>query len=104
MITERDLHEAIAEMQGVRNPDANTCLKLASYYTILDHTVESKGEEIAYSYAPPPQNIEYSSDSEFWQRVKDRDKEEVWALIDELIQALEVINPRLYQSFMRKLL
>ena len=37
MITEKDLLEAIAECQGERNPNANTCIKLAAYYTILDH-------------------------------------------------------------------
>ena len=42
MIKEEDLQEAIAECQGVRNPNANTCLKLASYYTILDHTKEEE--------------------------------------------------------------
>ena len=36
MITENDLQEAIAECEGVRNPTANTCLKLAAFYTIKD--------------------------------------------------------------------
>ena len=36
MITEHDLKEAIAECEGQRSPTANTCLKLAAYYTIKD--------------------------------------------------------------------
>ena len=34
MITEKDLQEAIAEGQGQRNPNANTCIKLAAFLTI----------------------------------------------------------------------
>ena len=34
MITEKDLQEAIAECIGQRNPNANTAIKLAAFYTI----------------------------------------------------------------------
>lgn len=37
MITDQALQEAIAECNGKKNPDANTCMKLAAYYTIRDH-------------------------------------------------------------------
>ena len=42
MITEQDLLEAIAECQGQRNPNANTCIKLAAYYIILELRVQLK--------------------------------------------------------------
>ena len=32
VIREDDVREAIAEMQGQKNPNANTCIKLAAYY------------------------------------------------------------------------
>lgn len=104
MIKEEDLQEAIAECQGVRNPNANTCLKLASYYTILDHTKE-KEEEPAYSYAPAPdRNVDFSfSDSEFARMVDGRPAEDMWRLMDELMSTLQVINPRLYNGVMRKI-
>lgn len=107
MITEKELHEAIAECQGVRNPNANTCLKLASYYTILDHI---SGEEIKrvipeYSYASEKisGNISYRSDTEFSKLIDGRDQKEVWGVIDELMTTLQVVNPRLYASVIRKL-
>lgn len=34
MIKLEDLEEAIAECQGQRNPNADTCIKLAAFYTI----------------------------------------------------------------------
>ena len=76
MITEKDLMEAIAECQGQRNPNANTCIKLAAYYTILNNlqataekssVVVSKNETPAYSYAPPHNTeniVEYTSSYE----------------------------------------
>ena len=61
----------------------------------------------AYSYAPPPEPVEntitYDSDTEFGQRIHGRDPEEVWPLIDELTEALAVVNPRLYDSFIQRL-
>lgn len=98
MITEKELYEAIAECQGQRNPNANTCLKLASYYTILDHIEK---DEPSYSFAPPP--VTYESETEFSKRIADKDINEVLAVFDELMTTLSIINPRLYQGVMRKL-
>ena len=102
MIKKEDLLEAIAECQGQRNPNANTCYKLASYYTILDHFDEDKVEELPqYSFAPPP--VFYESDTEFGRRIQNLDTYEVLAVMDELMETLSVINPRLYNGVMRKL-
>ena len=59
MIREEDVREAIAEMQGQKNPNANTCIKLAAYYIIQDHISEKPApapignEPIMYSGADP---------------------------------------------------
>ena len=106
MIKEQELLEAIAECQGQRNPNSATCIKLASYYTILDHIQnkeEPKVSEIpTYSYAAPPE-VYYESDTEFGQKVASMDIGEVLAVMDELLTTLSVINPRLYNGVMRKL-
>lgn len=105
MITEQDLLSAIAECQGQRNPNANTCIKLAAYYTILNQMHGNKSEEIpAYSFAAEPvRSVEYNSDTDFYSKIKDKPAEEVYAIVDELMTALMVVNPRLYDSVMRKL-
>jgi hypothetical protein len=105
VITVQDLEAAIAECQGQRNPNANTCIKLAAYYTILNQMQGNKSEEIpAYSFAAEPaKSIDYSSDTEFYSRIADKPAEEVYAIMDELMTALMVVNPRLYDSVMRKL-
>lgn len=110
MITEQDLQEAIAECQGERNPNANTCIKLAAFLTIKEHLYPDAKEPVpTYSYAPPPvevenQIIDYESDTEFGRSVHGRDPREIWPIIDELVsEPVRALNPRLYAAFMRKL-
>ena len=112
MITEQDLQEAIAECQGVRNPNANTAIKLAAFLTIQR---ELFGDQVASgaSFAPaPPENIiRYSGaesvgeygESDFLQAVKGKDPAAVWAIMDELMDTLKMVNERVYNSFMRKI-
>jgi hypothetical protein len=47
--------------------------------------------------------IDDYGNSDFFQKIKGKEPEEVWRLIDELIEALQVYNPNLYRSFMNKL-
>lgn len=109
MITEQDLREAIAECQGVRNPTSSTCIKLASYLTLLEHLYPQKEEiklpEPTYSFAAEPveKPIMIHSDSEFAQAINGRQQDEIWPIMDELADALQALNPRLYASLMRKL-
>ena len=100
MIKEQDLLDAIAECQGQRNPNASTCMKLASYYIIQDHI---KQEEPMYSFAPPPTEATYDSGTDFSERIKDMDINDVLAVIDELMSTLKLVNRRLYDGVMRKL-
>ena len=102
MIKEDELRDAIAECQGQRNPNANTCIKLASYLTILDH-MENK-PVMQYSYSTNTENtIQWNSRSEFANAVYGRDISEIMAIMDELMTTLQVINPRLYDGVMRQL-
>jgi len=117
VITEHDLQEAISECLGERSPNAQTCIKLAAFYTIRDElfgnpnqlaTVAENAAAPGYSYSPPPdeaeKTIEYFSDTEFGQMVEGRKASEVWPVVDELVtEAVRNLNPRLYDAFMRKL-
>lgn len=101
MITEKDLREAIAECEGTRNPNSSTCLKLAAYYTILNQmTNQAKQEMIpTYSFASEPtyEDLPYSN-SDFSQEVMNKGIEKVFPILDELMDALLVTNPRLYRN------
>ena len=107
MITRQDLEQAIAECQGDRYPNANTCIKLAAFLTIQRELFgeENNAERLpAYSYAPAPvrNSIEIDSDSEFARAVNGREPEEVFPVIDELMTTLQIVQPRLYNAVMSK--
>ena len=109
MITEHDLYEAIAECQGQKNPDANTCILLASLLTILDYYQQKREPQAepppttGYSLAAKPTDTAtYDSGTEFSQAIDGKDTDGVYAVMDELMQAVSVINPRLYNATLKK--
>ena len=104
MITKKDLEAAIAECQGKRNPDAKTCIMLAAFYTIRNEMF-GEGNQAEYSYAPAPNRsiIEIDSDSEFARAVNGKDQTEVLSVINELMETLNIIQPRIYNAVMMKL-
>lgn len=105
LIYEKDLREAIAECQGKRNPDANTCIKLAAYITILNHLYPDEKQEPAFYQMASGKNagIEYDSGTEFSKAVNGRDPSEIIPVFDELMTTLQVLHPRLYDGVLNKL-
>jgi len=109
LITEKDLQDAIAECQGERKPNANTCIKLAAYFTIYDHLFPKEAEKVEQI----PQTIfntvdediitDYG-DSDFYRMIRGKEAADVWAVMNELMDTLQVINPRLYDGVMRQLM
>ena len=94
MITRKDLLEAIEKCQGQKNPNANTCIKLAAYYTILDHTPE---DNPGYSYMSQPSN------SEFMNMIKIKSVDDVLLIMDDMMEQLQVVAPKLYYETMERL-
>ena len=107
MITQQDLKQAIAECQGERNPNANTCIKLAAFLTIQRELYgdDEKIEHPSYSYAPAPIRniIEIDSGSEFAQAVNGMEVDDFLPVIDELMGTLQIIQPRLYNAVLERL-
>ena len=114
MIYEKDLDESIARYQGEVNPSIETCRKLAACL-IVKRELFGEPErfpvvadnETGYSYAAGPvdtvETIHYDSGTDFSQVIDGRDPAEVWPIIDEMMEAVNTLMPRLYDSVMRKL-
>ena len=47
--------------------------------------------------------VNYNSDTEFFQLANGMEYEKVWKIIAELMETLQVINPRLYAGVIKKL-
>ena len=107
MITRQDLQEAIAECEGARNPNANTCIKLAAFYTIRQQLFggEQAQREPSFSYSGPAitHGVEYENDTDFARAIHGKDSDTIWALMDELMGAIQVLNPKLYNSVMARI-
>lgn len=116
MITEKDLQEAIAECEGQRNPNANTCIKLAAFYTIRNELFphDNKLPDLAdfrqfsgYSHdsvaSEQSNNLQYDSGSEFSDVINGKNIEDVLPVMDELMESVQIISPRLYDSVIYKL-
>ena len=99
MITEQALLEAIAECQGERNPDARTCRNLASFYTILDHINQELQQPVINQYS----GDDGYTNSELSKAIQEKGLATVLPALDELLDAVQVYNPKLYKSFLRKL-
>ena len=111
MITEQDLQEAIAECLGQRSPNANTCVKLAAFYTIRKELFGEPEQTqpdppLIYSRSTPVEQAEthvnYDSDTEFAQAINGMDAQQAWKIMDELVGVVRIINPRLYNGVMKK--
>ena len=111
MITEHDLQEAIAECEGERNPNANTCLKLAAFYTIKQHMYpDDKSKEATQQHIVEPQysyatgnKVEYESNTEFSKLTRYMNINDLMPIMDELMTTIQILNPRLYNGVMRKI-
>lgn len=102
MITEQELEKAIAECQGQRHPNANTCIKLAAFLTIKDQLFNKKEEEPSYSYKARPIR-RYESETEFYRLARENDSEYTLAVMDELMNTLRATYPRLYSGVIQKM-
>ena len=107
MITEQDLDEAIAKCQGEENPTNNTCIKLAAFLTIKDHLYGIEVPQYSHSDGTEEHTettvVIYNSDSEFFKATNGMELDTFYSIVDELMETLQVINPRLYAGVLRKI-
>lgn len=97
MLTERELLKAIKELEDA-TPTYERCQRLVTFYTLYDFMYgkpknEREEETVVKAYG----------DSEFLKAIENKQTKGVWAVMDELMSTLKIINPRLYQGVLAKL-
>ena len=113
MITEKEIEQAIKEC--LREPvTGNKRAVLADLIIIQDYLFgepmqahEAPQPMPMQSYSAPPVEqvetyIETTGDSEFLRSVDGRKADKVWKLIDELVEAVKILHPRMYTTFIDK--
>ena len=102
MITEKELTDAIRECES-EPITPNKVSKLADFYIIYEHLF-GQPVDTAYSYAPQAEKIIYTDGgNEFLQAVNGKDTEKVVAIIDELMEAVKILQPRMYDGVICRL-
>ena len=80
--------------------------KLANLYTIRDCMDREEGKAVPIAYdgghstSPDPPRW---GESDFLCEVKNRDPDAVWEIIDDIMDTLHTVNPRVYEGVMRKI-
>lgn len=97
MITEKELTDAIRECES-EPITPNKVSKLADFYIIYEHLF-GQPVDTAYSYAPQAEKVIYTDGgNEFLQAINGKDTEKVMAIIDELMEAVKILQPRMYDG------
>lgn len=113
MITEKEIAQAIEEC--MREPvTGNKRAVLADLIIIQDYLFGelTRAQEVPQqmhmqSYSAPPIEqaetyIQTDGGSEFLKAVDGRKADKVWKLIDELVEAVKILHPRMYTTFIDK--
>ena len=114
MLTEREVLQAIDECMA-EPMTGNKRSVLADLFIIHDHlfgepmkaTEPPQTPIPMQSYSAPPTEqvetiVETNGDSEFLKAVDGRKAGRVWKLMDELVEAVKILHPRMYTTFIDK--
>ena len=101
MIAKRELQNAIDEYKKAPATFAN-CEKLATYLVLFDH-LYSDTQEVTKVERITEVVIDTDGESEFLRMIRGEDPRRIWAIMDELMQTIKLINPRLYDGVINKI-
>ncbi len=84
--------------------------KLANLYTIRQQMDREKEQatapvsyQSAYLYAQDSSAIDLYGDTDFLRAIEGKNPAAVWAVIDDLMDTLHTVNPRVYDGVLRKI-
>ena len=112
MLDAAEIRKEIARLE-YEESDYKNYAKLADLYVIRKQMQEEErgdgGKYVGYySGAPTPVTAEPATvgeygDSEFLLAVAGKDPAKAWAVVDELMDTLSLVNRRVYDSVLRKM-
>ena len=74
--------------------------RLAWLYIVRDHILMNKPEDEAPPVMPA---VALSSGSEFMTAAENADHIKLWSVLDEMMEAVKILQPRLYNATIQKL-
>lgn len=101
MFSKSELLDAIDELE-MSPATYQNAEKLATFYVLYEHLYVKK-EPVSRVESVDEVIIGDYGDSEFLQTVIGMKSENVWMIVDELMDAVKTLQPRLYQATIAKL-
>lgn len=108
----KEIEWAIHELEDQESSEGRYTL-LAALYTCRNEMLglsAPRPQMAAYSEAAgpakagsPTEPVAWYGDSEFLKAVEGKDPAKVWVIMDDLMDALQVVNRRAYDNVLRKL-
>lgn len=96
MFSKSELLDAIDDLEMAPATFQNA-EKLATFYTLYDHLYVQK-EPMQRIEPTKEVTINRYGDSEFLQAVSGKKADDIWLIMEELMQSVLVLQPRLYQA------
>lgn len=110
MLNKQEIDEAIAELEHQRNHKPNELAYLSALYAVRDHafhTPDTTTYDVGYSRAAEPVNSSETlgryGDSDFMLAIVGKAPADVWKIVDKHMDNLQIVNPRMYESVIRKM-
>ena len=94
MFTKNELLDAIDELEESA-PTYQNCEKLATFYMLYDHLY---GDKRPMFETVRQTVIDDYGDSDFLRSVAGSDAEKVFSIMDELMESVKLLQPRLYEA------
>ena len=112
MLDKAEIRKEIARLEYEESSYPNYA-KLADLYVIRDKMLEEKLGDVGrhagyYSGDPAPMSVKPATvgeygDSEFLLAVAGKEPGKAWAVVDELMDTLAMVNNKVYNSVMQKI-
>ena len=103
MVDENEVKRWIARLETEESSWTNY-ERLAVLYAIRDQQSGSRERALPMEYSAAPAPVEVYGDSDFLRAVADVPPDKAWEIMDELMDSLKIVNERVYNSVMRKLI
>lgn len=101
MFSKNELLDAIDELENSPSTYQNA-EKLATFYLLYDHLYIKK-EPVNRIELAREVTIDRYGNSEFLEAISDKKAEDIWMVMDELMETLKMLQPRLYRATIEKI-
>ncbi len=101
MFSKNELLDAIDELE-MSPATYQNAEKLATFYSLYDHLYGDKSKMSAVESSREV-IIQNHGDSEFLRMISGKRSEDVWQVMDELMETVKMLQPRLYQATLERI-